>query len=173
MALWTMLFVATVAVTALLVTLVIDGHRRLVTGAGAIALFLLWLPTFGLVSAELLGRARPVSLEWLRQVPEAELLAAHAVEGRGIWLWLRLPGSEEPRAYVLPWDRARAEALLRAQQQAEERGTGLVVRRPFRRSTDDREPMFHPLPQPALPPKPEPAAPLSRRSGRAGRARRR
>lgn len=159
------LFLAGLIVTALLAALVLDGSRPLVVKLGVLVLFVLWLPALWFGAGELLGRPKPVRLEWWRQnVAEAEVLASRLREGEGIWLWLALPDTVEPRAYRLPWDRGLAEALLEARRRAEAAGTGVAVRLPFQPSLDDREPMFYPLPQPALPPKelllpPPPAVP--------------
>jgi hypothetical protein len=68
-------------------------------------------------------------------------------------VWLQLPEIAEPRAYVLPWDRASAEQFRNAMREAEQNGRGVQMRLPFEPSLDDREPMFYAQPQPALPPK--------------------
>lgn len=141
-----------------------DGRLASLDRAGFLAL-LERHPRLALGAAGLLGRPKPARLEWLRAVPEAEVLASHIAEGEAIWLWLALPGRREPFALELPWDLRTARALVEARQRAEELGTGLLVRRPLRSSPDDREPMFHPLPQPPLPPKtvPSPAGPAAAR----------
>jgi hypothetical protein len=59
----------------------------------------------------------------------------------------------EPRAHVLPWDRASALPLQQALREAERQGSGVQMRLPFEPSLDDLEPKFYALPQPALPPK--------------------
>ncbi|GBD44284.1 hypothetical protein HRbin40_01769 [bacterium HR40] len=109
-----------------------------------------------LALADLLSRPKPVSLEWWqKRAEEATVIAGTLREGRGIYLWLRLAGSDEPRAYVLPWSRDLAQQLQQALAEAEERGGEVRMRLPFEPSWDDREPKFYALPQPALPPKDE------------------
>jgi hypothetical protein len=75
------------------------------------------------------------------------------VEHEAIYLWLVMPDSLEPRAYVLPWSMQAAQQLQEAMSQAEADGTAVRMTMPFEPSLDDREPMFYALPQPAMPPK--------------------
>lgn len=90
---------------------------------------------------ELLGRPKPIRLEW--QPPaEADVLGAHAVENQAIYVWLSLPDAPEPRAYVLPWSQKAAEQLQTAEQRASERGTGIKVRLTFGSGSDSDEGRF-------------------------------
>ncbi len=151
---WIQIFTAGAVLAALLAALVLKSPRPLASKLAALALFtaLLLLLWGGL--GELLGRPKPIALEWWRaRTGEATVLSAQIHEDRGIYLWLQLAGVEEPRAYVLPWDRRLAELLQAALREAEENGTGVIARLPFEPSLDDRDPPFYALPQPALPPK--------------------
>jgi hypothetical protein len=108
--------------------------------------------------AELLGRPKPVSLEWIhRHAPTANLLGASMREGEAIYVWIQLPEETEPRAYRLPWSRQLAQQLQGAQQQAEKNHSGVEMRAPFEDSQERRDPVFHARPQESLPPKPEPS----------------
>ena len=64
-----------------------------------------------------------------------------------------MPGSPEPRAYVLPWSVEAAQQLQDAMSQAEADGTAVRMTMPFEASLDEREPMFYAMPQPAMPAK--------------------
>jgi hypothetical protein len=46
-----------------------------------------------------------------------------------------------------------AQALRRAEAEAEENGTGVRMRRPFQSERDDSAPMFHAPPRPPMPEK--------------------
>jgi hypothetical protein len=128
--------------------------RRLAIKAAALAATMLFLPLAYASLVELLSKPKPVDLEWwLSHAADAEVLASRLVENEGIYLWLQLVEVAEPRAYVLPWDRASAEQLQQALREAEQQGSGVQMRLPFEPSLDDREPKFYALPQPALPPK--------------------
>ena len=105
-----------------------------------------------------LSEFKPVSWadiksRWLSHAEEATVLGSQLQENRGIHLWLQLPDVPEPRAYVLPWNRATAERLQQAQREAQEQGGEVRMRLPFEPSLDDRAPQFYAPPQPALPPK--------------------
>jgi hypothetical protein len=104
---------------------------------------------------------KPVSMEWARaNTQEANVLGSAIREGEAIYIWLQMPGVDEPRAYTLPWNRSVANQLQEARRKAEEQGTGLGMKLPFEHSWDKQDPKFYPLPQPAMPPKDMPAAPM-------------
>ncbi|MGH6898425.1 MAG: hypothetical protein ACREJ5_18045 [Geminicoccaceae bacterium] len=148
------LFAVAAALAATLGLISIWAPRRLAIKGAALATLVLFLPLAYASLVELLSKPKPVDLEWWQSgAAEAEVLAARQVENQGIYLWLQLPEIAEPRAYVLPWDRASAEQLQRALREAEQQGSGVQMRLPFEPSLDDREPKFYALPQPALPPK--------------------
>lgn len=100
---------------------------------------------------ELLGRPKPLRLEW-QPLAEADVLSAHAVENQAIYVWIRLPAVPEPRAYVLPWSQKAAEQLQTAEQRAGEQGTGIKVRLALDSAHSD-ESRFYAMPQPPRPPK--------------------
>ena len=148
------LFVVAAALAATLGLISIWAPRRLAIKAAALAATALFLPLAYASLIELLSKPKPVELEWwLDHAAEAEVVASRAIEDEGIYLWLQLPEIAEPRAYVLPWDRASAEQLQQALRDAEQKGSAVQMRLPFEPSLDDREPKFYALPQPALPPK--------------------
>jgi hypothetical protein len=101
---------------------------------------------------ELLSRPKPLRLEW-RDAATAKVLGASLREGEGIYVWLQLDGTDEPRAYTLPWNMELAQQLQTAMSEAENTGTGVAMKLPFDSSLDKREPKFYALPQPALPEK--------------------
>ncbi len=121
------------------------GGRILIVG-----LFALLIPAGFIGPASLLGKAKPVSLEWFQgKVEKAEVLSAQIVEGDGIYLtlvWDRIP-----HLYRLAWNREMALQLQEAMQRGRDKGTKTMMRRPFEPSLDDREPLFYAQPQEALP----------------------
>jgi len=150
----TQIFVAAAVLVATLSLISIWAPRRLAIKAAALVTAALFLPLAYASLVELLSKPKPVDLEWwLVDAAEAEVLASRLVEDEGIYLWLQLPEVSEPRAYVLPWDRATAEQLQEALREAERQGNGVQMRLPFEPSLDDLESKFHAQPQPALPPK--------------------
>jgi hypothetical protein len=148
------LFALTAALAATLGLISIWAPRRLAIKGVALATVVLFLPLAYASLVDLLSRPKPVDLEWwLRDAAEATVLGSQVQENQGIHLWLQLANVPEPRAYVLPWNRATAQRLQEAQREAEQQGGELRMRLPFEPSLDDREPMFYAQPQPALPPK--------------------
>lgn len=105
--------------------------------------------------SDMLGRPKSSRLEVLRHPDtEVKVLGSYLVEGAGIYLWLKLPGVAEPRYYVMPWDQKIAGELQKAiEENSRSHGGGVVMKLPYERSWDWREPVFHPAPQPKLPEK--------------------
>jgi hypothetical protein len=103
-------------------------------------------------SIELLGRPKPLRLEW-RDAADAQLVSAVPVENVAIYVWLIMPHASEPSAYVLPWSVQVAQQLQEAMSQAEAEGTAVRMTRASESSLDEREPMFYAMPQPAMPEK--------------------
>jgi hypothetical protein len=156
----TTLFALAVAIAAALATIGAWAPRKLWVRVTAVATAALLLPIGYAALADLLSRPKPVALEWVRdQEAEATVLAATIRENEGIYVWLQHGDLPEPRAYVVPWDRDLAEQLQEAMREAEQNGNGLMMRLPFERSWDPKAPKFYAMPQPALPPKDERAAP--------------
>src|SRR5579872_6605163 len=109
-----------------------------------------------LVYSDMLGRPKAAQLELLRAyVPQAKVIGAYFQESKGIYLWLKMDGVDEPRYYALPWNPKTAESLREAAEKNErEHGDGVIVDMPFERSWEVRPPKFYALPQPKGPDKP-------------------
>jgi hypothetical protein len=149
------------AVAFVLTSISIWAPRRLAVRSTAFVVAALFVPLSYASFAALLSKPKPVSLEWLRaSTQEANVLGATVREGEAIYVWLLMPEITEPRAYTLPWSLELAKQLQEARKQAEQQGTGLGMRLPFEHSWDKQEPKFYALPQPALPPKEAPDAPM-------------
>lgn len=148
------LFIVALVLAAALASISVWAPRKVWVRTSAIVIACLFLPLAYAGLADLLSKPKPVNLEWAhRNVPEATVLAAQLKENQGIYLWLKFDGADEPRSYVLPWDRNVAEQLQKGMREAEANKNGLRMKLPFQLSLDNRDPMFYALPQPALPPK--------------------
>ncbi len=148
------LYGAIVLIAAALAAIAIRAPRPLALRAGAIVLAGALMATGYAGFAELLGRPKPADLEWAaRNISEVTVLASEMREGEAIYLWLQLDDLREPRAYALPWSMAAARQLHRARGEAEEAGTTVRMRTPFRDPDEGGERMFYAAPQPPLPPK--------------------
>jgi hypothetical protein len=104
-------------------------------------------------SIELLSRPKPLRLELWQEADKAKVLGASMREGEAIYVWLQFPGTDEPRAYILPWDMKMAQQLQNAMQEGQSNGTDVNMSKPFDSGLDDREPKFYATPQQALPDK--------------------
>jgi hypothetical protein len=147
-------FAGGLAVVALMTSISVWAPRQLAVRVTALVLATLFIPLGYASLANLLSRPKPVALEWLQKsAPEATVLGSTIDEGKNIFVWLQMPGGNEPRAYALPWSRDVAEQLQEAQREAQAGGTAVLMRTPFEPSWDTREPRFYAAPQPAMPPK--------------------
>lgn len=157
------LFALAALLAAVLGSIAVWSPRRLTMKATALCAAGLFMPLGFLGFSDLLSRPKPVSLEWWHgEAKEANVLAGYAQEGKGIYLWLQMPGSGEPRAYELPWTEQMAQQLQDALRDSQANGgSGVKMRLPFEPTLDAREPKFYAMPQPALPPKDAPSGPMA------------
>lgn len=148
------LFMVTAIVAGMLAMISIWSRHQLWIKVGAIGAAVLFMPLAYASFASLLSKPKPVALEWwMAEAEEATVLGSTIREGEGIFLWLQLSDTPEPRAYVLPWSRDLAEQLQKAAEEAEQQDGQLRMRFPFEPSLDELDPKFYAMPQPALPPK--------------------
>ena len=129
---------------------VILPHAGFARRTLSVGIFLALIAVVYVGASELLGRPKPFALEW-RDVAKAEVLSGVPVENEAIYLWLTMPGSPEPRAYVLPWSQSAAQQLQDATGKAEADGTAVEMAMPSETGLDTRAPMFYAQPQPPLP----------------------
>jgi hypothetical protein len=136
------------------------SRRRRAITAGSFAVILGAL-FFGY--SDMLGRPKSTLLEVFRtSTQDAKIIGSYLKENDGVYLWLQLPGLDEPRYYKLPWDEKVAKALQDAIGENErQHGSGVGVGLPFERSWDLEDPKFYALPQPKLPDKPGERPPVT------------
>jgi hypothetical protein len=113
--------------------------------------------------SDMLGRPKTTRLEVFRtSMQDAKIIGSYLKENDGVYLWLKLPGLDEPRYYKLPWNEQVAKALQDAIAQNErQHGSGVGMGLPFERSWDRDQPKFYALPQPKLPDKPGERPPVT------------
>jgi hypothetical protein len=127
-------------------------QARLWQRTASAALFVVLVAVVYAGSAELLGRPKPMRLEW-RDAQHAQVLGASMRENEAIYVWLQVEGQSEPRAYRLPWSIQAAQQLQTAMQEGEANGTGVQMTMTGDNGLDQREPKFYATPQAALPDK--------------------
>jgi hypothetical protein len=120
--------------------------------AGAVAAYFLLIGVAFGGSADLLGRPKPMRLEW-QAADEATVLAASLREGEAIFVWLQMGTAPSPRAYALPWSVAVAQKLQEAMEEGRTRGSEVQMWLPPSFGGDAGEPRIYALPQTPLPEK--------------------
>src|SRR3569832_2661870 len=131
----TQLFIIFAALALMLVLVSLRWSRNGRGRAFILVLFALLLPAAYAAPASLLGRAKPVSLEWLgAHVQEASILSASYVEGEAIYLTLQW--GQVPNLYRIPWDRNTAEQLQQDMNDAPRDGSTDMISLPFEQRWD-------------------------------------
>lgn len=148
------LFIGIVVFVTALTGITVWSPQRLAIKVSALGLAALLMASSYGGFVELLGRPKPVSLEWIAQAEDMTVVGARMREGEGIYLWLELETPSAPRAYVIPWTQENAEQLQKAMRQAESQGGEVRMRTPFANRKRTNEPVFYTQPQAAPPPKP-------------------
>lgn len=147
-------FLIGVVLICLLASLAVWAPRRAWVRCWAVALSGIVFVSGYIALTDMLSRPKPMSLAWAEgSIASADVLGSSFIEGEAIFVWLRLPGSLEPRAYKLPWDQRQAQQLQDALNEAAQTGTGVQMRQPFDQTAEDDEPMFYAVPQPPMPEK--------------------
>ena len=147
-------FVLAAALVAALAHISVWAPRKVWVKVSALITTALFLPAAYASLSDLLSRPKPIEFQWGNlDVAEAAVIGASMKEDEAIFLWLGIEGLDEPRAYVLPWDREMAQQLYDAQRSAEAEGNGVRMSMPFERSWDKRERRFYAAPQPPVPDK--------------------
>jgi hypothetical protein len=120
------------------------GRRAIIAGFFAVIIGAVF---FGY--SDMLGRPKSTRLEVFRtSMPDAKVVGSYLKENDGIYLWLQLPGLDEPRYYKVPWDEKVAKALQSAIAENErQHGSGVGMGLPFERGWDREDPKFYALPQ--------------------------
>jgi hypothetical protein len=159
-----LIFAGVTALAGLLAAIAIRAPRATPMRVAAVALTAALLPFVYLGLNEILARPKPASHEWFKaSAKQATVLGVSLVEGKAIYLWLRLEGSLEPRYYRMPWHVKNAQKLQSAVQRAIEEDGVARMMNPFSRDswTNQGEinidivpppvpPLKHPQPPPRI-----------------------
>lgn len=145
-------FVIATAIAAVLASIAIWSPRSLKLKVAALLCATAFLPIGYYSLNDILSRPKPVLLETVhKDVEQVEVLSSIMEEDEAIYLWLQLPEVDEPRSYQLPWSEEMAKQLHKAQQQAEQEGTEVKMKKPFERTVDTESPVFYAAPPKAPP----------------------
>lgn len=103
-------------ILTLMTTLVIWSRKETVVRASAVLVFLLGLPVAGTLALGPLSRPAP---EWvwsrggtMNFQKGTRVLAFKLRPDVAIYLWIEVPGEDEPRYVSIPWNRPLAEKLV-------------------------------------------------------------
>jgi hypothetical protein len=148
------LYTVVVLVAAALAAVAVWAPRGLPLKLSAVLLAAVLMASGYAGLMEVIGRPKPVSVEWaLETIEDATVVATRLREGEGIYLWLEGRETTVPRAYVLAWDLGDAKQLQQAMQEAEEQGTIVRMRAARETRREPEEPLFYAEPRAAPPPK--------------------
>ena len=151
------LFFGAAAGMMALASIAIWSPRRLWIRTIALTIGICMLPLGYMSLAELLSKPKPKQLAWFeRNVSKAQILGISFAEGKAIYLWMRLPGSIEPRYYSFPWSQKIAESLQDEMEEASKKNGKLMVIKPFSNEIFEQQGGLNTkiVPPPVLPMKP-------------------
>ena len=156
------LFVLATLAAGVLASISVWSRREVWVKTIAIAVAALFIPLAYAGFTEMMSKPKPARMEWrYGDLAEATVIAAVIREDEAIYVWLRIDGVDEPRAYALPWSRRAAEQLQAATREAEGNQTELRAQFPFDSDRAEYEQLFYAMPQAAAPAKqPVPGSPL-------------
>lgn len=127
-----------------------ESSRRWWARLATLGLMMVAFASSVLAYSDLLSRPKPTSLEWIR-VEHGQILGNFNMPDIGIFVYLLLPGHEEPRSYKIPWDKDLAKQIEDAVREGQKNGTGAALKMPFEPSWSEDPPMPYAIPQPKLP----------------------
>ncbi len=147
-------FVIATALAAVLASIAIWSPRSLPPKIASLICATALLPVCYFSLNDILSRPKPVQLESIhKEIAEVQVLSSVMREGEAIYVWLQIPEVDEPRSYRLPWSDETAKQLHKAQQEAEQTGTEVNMKKPFEKTADNQAPIFYAAPQTAPPEK--------------------
>ena len=136
-------FVVTGILAGALALFAILAPRKRALKFSALACTALFLPLSYFATNDLLSRPKPLQIEAAKaHLHNAIVTASLMREDEAIYLWLQMPGIEQPRAYQLPWNEEMAIQLHEAEREAEAEGTEVQMQLPEGDATDDDEMTF-------------------------------
>ncbi len=152
------LYLLHICLAGLLVAIAIWARRSIGPRVASIALLFAFVLVGYVSLVSLLGRPQPIEYASFEDSEEhATVIAASIEEGNAIYLWLRVPGTSQPRYYRMDWDHEVATSLKRAIDQSLRNNTSIQLELEYESSLETRQmPQFYNLPQPRLPVKPPP-----------------
>lgn len=145
-------FVIATALITVLASIAIWSPRALPLKIVALLCATALLPLSYFSLNDILSRPKPAQLEVVhKNIDQVQVLSSIMKEDEAIYLWLQITDVDEPRSYKLPWSEETAKQLHKAQQEAEETGTEVKMKKPFEKTVDTQEAVFYAAP-PAAPP---------------------
>lgn len=134
-----LLFVIAIVIAAVLANIAVWSKSKLVLRTLAVFLTTMFVPIVYLGLTEVLSQPKPVAHEWFkRNVDDARVLGLDIVEGRAIYLWLKVGNDYQPSFYKLPWQPMLAQRLENLVDEGIKNDKPIRILNPFsKKSYDD------------------------------------
>ena len=132
------LYVTITGLAVLLVSITIWSRRPFKWRLSAFLIGVAFVTIIYASILELLSRPKPAHMElFYEDVPEVVLLHASWEEDVALYILVEIPGVEEPRLYILPWNREEAEKFEQAMEEGEDKNEEVRIGNPFFNSDED------------------------------------
>lgn len=134
-----LLFVVAIVIGAVLANIAVWSKSKLALRTLAVFLTTMFVPVVYLGLTEVLSQPKPIAHEWFkRNVDDARVLGLDIVEGRAIYLWLKVGNDHQPSFYKLPWQPMLAERLENIVDEGLKSDKPIRILNPFsKKSFDD------------------------------------
>jgi len=142
------LYVTITALAVLLISITIWSRRPFKWRVSAFFIGVALVTILYVAILELLSRPKPAHMELFhKDVPEVVLLHASWEEEVALYILVEIPGVEEPRLYILPWNREEAERFQQAMEEGEDKNEEVRIGNPFfNADEEDRERLIYTTP---------------------------
>ena len=146
------LYVTITGLAVLLISITIWSRRPFKWRLSAFIIGVAFVTILYASILELLSRPKPAHMElFYKDVPEVVLLHASWEEDVALYILVEIPGVDEPRLYVLPWDREEAEKFEQAMDEGEDKNEEVRIGNPFfNADEEDRERLIYTTPSKPL-----------------------
>ena len=142
------LYVTITALAVLLISITIWSRRPFKWRVSAFFIGVGLVIILYVAILELLSRPKPAHMElFYKDIPEVILLHASWEEDVALYILVEIPGLDEPRLYVLPWNREEAEKFQQAMEEGEDKDEEVRIgNRFYNAAGEDRERLIYTTP---------------------------
>lgn len=101
-----------------------------------IVFFLVIIPSTYIMTIELLGKPKPITMEFFKAQEKLVVLAAKIKENEAIYIWVSIEDINKPIYFSLPYSLKTAKELQDAIRKSERNNGNVIMKNPFDNGPD-------------------------------------